>query len=246
MKNNRCIVCNTKISRYAKRCIICRNRYIAETYNKGIPRTKEVKEKLRKKAMKRIPPRIGAILSEKTKKSISDSLKRYYLTHNSCLIGKNLTLEQKNNISKKAKERLIIPENNPAYIDGRTLEKYYCKCGKEISYKADICRKCLYNELKYKFLNEGNPNWRGGISNLPYPDEFNDELREYIRKRDEYTCQICGIKQNQLKGFHKHLSIHHIDYNKQNCNEDNLISLCESCHFKTNGKREYWYAKLKK
>ncbi|HHI04317.1 MAG TPA: hypothetical protein ENL45_02110, partial [Candidatus Woesearchaeota archaeon] len=37
--------------------------------------------------------------------------------------------------------------------------------------------------------------WKGGISKLPYPFEFNDELKELIRKRDGYKCQLCGVPQ---------------------------------------------------
>ena len=32
----------------------------------------------------------------------------------------------------------------------------------------------------------------------------------------------------------------HIDYDKKNCNSDNLITLCRSCHRKTNFNRENW------
>lgn len=38
----------------------------------------------------------------------------------------------------------------------------------------------------------------------------------------------------------KKLSIHHIDYNKNNTNSNNLISLCNSCHSKTNYNKKYW------
>lgn len=36
------------------------------------------------------------------------------------------------------------------------------------------------------------------------------------------------------------LAIHHIDYDKLNSDEKNLISLCFSCHNKTNVNREQW------
>lgn len=36
------------------------------------------------------------------------------------------------------------------------------------------------------------------------------------------------------------LSVHHINYNKYDQTEDNLISLCKSCHTKTNFSREDW------
>lgn len=84
---------------------------------------------------------------------------------------------------------------------------------------------------------EKHPNWRGGISRLPYSFEFNNELRKQIRERDNFICQKCGIYESELK---RKLSIHHIDYDKKNCDPSNLLSLCISCNFKVNYKREYW------
>ena len=81
------------------------------------------------------------------------------------------------------------------------------------------------------------PNWKGGISNEPYPFEFNKELKEKIKKRDDYTCQLCRSK--------KYLHIHHIDYNKQNCVEYNLVTLCRKCNGKVNFNRESWTKKFK-
>ena len=42
------------------------------------------------------------------------------------------------------------------------------------------------------------------------------------------------------------LPIHHIDYNKQNSSINNLITLCNSCHAKTNANRKQWKEKLQK
>lgn len=84
------------------------------------------------------------------------------------------------------------------------------------------------------------PNWRGGLSFEPYGLDFNKELKEEIRDRDEHTCQLCGINENGYK-----LSIHHIDYNKNNNDSWNLITLCKVCHSKTNGNREYWTSYFK-
>jgi len=36
--------------------------------------------------------------------------------------------------------------------------------------------------------------------------------------------------------------IHHIDYNKLNCQSNNLICLCKKCNSKVNFNRDYWYA----
>ena len=64
-----------------------------------------------------------------------------------------------------------------------------------------------------------------------YPEEWNEELKESIRKRDNYTCQICGMTQEEsLIRYKGKLSIHHIDRNKNNCNPDNLVTQCKGCH----------------
>jgi len=71
-----------------------------------------------------------------------------------------------------------------------------------------------------------------------YPKKFL-VLRPKILKKDNYTCQKCG--QYGTKGHNK-LSIHHIDYNKMNSKEDNLITLCQLCNLKVNFNRDYWYS----
>jgi len=87
-----------------------------------------------------------------------------------------------------------------------------------------------------------NPSWIDGRAkeNNLYPEEWIDDLREIIRKRDGYICQLCGIHQDEMSSWNKKLDVHHIDYDKDNLNPDNLISLCRSCHQKTNFNREYW------
>jgi hypothetical protein len=86
-------------------------------------------------------------------------------------------------------------------------------------------------------IGELNSNWQGGISYQQYPIEFNNELKERIRSRDCYRCQLCGI--SQLECLHA-LNVHHIDYDKLNNTDDNLISLCDDCHGDTNYNRAYW------
>ena len=83
-----------------------------------------------------------------------------------------------------------------------------------------------------KYTKEKHPNWKGGKSFEPYPLCWTKELRQAIRQRDNFTCQVCG----KYPAF----EVHHIDYNKESCEPDNLITLCKNCHSKTNFKREYW------
>lgn len=85
--------------------------------------------------------------------------------------------------------------------------------------------------------------WEGHIKieNIRrYGDDWTDILREAIRERDNYVCQECGIHQDELEGRFKRLDVHHIDYDKNNCNPTNLITLCKRCHVKTNYNRDWW------
>jgi len=88
-----------------------------------------------------------------------------------------------------------------------------------------------------KMSGEKSHTWQGGISFEPYPTSWTENLKECIRQRDHYTCQLCDAKQEELK---RRLSVHHIDYDKKNLDPENLISLCLSCHLKTNYNRERW------
>jgi len=96
--------------------------------------------------------------------------------------------------------------------------------------------------IKHKGLNTWSKGkkchfWKGGISFEPYGLDFNRDLKEVIRNRDRRKCQIC--EKTELENKEK-LSVHHIDYNKQNNNIDNLVSLCRNCHRKTNFNRNNW------
>ena len=82
---------------------------------------------------------------------------------------------------------------------------------------------------------ETHPLWLGGKSFEPYGIEFNNVLRKRIRERDNYICQECFEKQNGIR-----LCVHHINYNKDDNREYNIISLCLSCHVKTNFDRKHW------
>jgi hypothetical protein len=89
-------------------------------------------------------------------------------------------------------------------------------------------------------LGSNNPAWNGGASFEPYPIEFNEQLKNKIRQRDGFICQLCNKDQSNLIGFHKKPPIHHIDYDKSNCQNENLITLCSSCNTKVNSSRQKW------
>lgn len=82
--------------------------------------------------------------------------------------------------------------------------------------------------------------WKGGISCEPYCDIWLDkEFKQSIKERDGYKC----LNPDCWHNIHK-LCIHHIDYNKKNCEPQNLITLCTSCNSRANKDREWhisWY-----
>jgi len=84
------------------------------------------------------------------------------------------------------------------------------------------------------FTGEKSGGWKGGISGGKYCYKFNNRFKESIRKRDNYTCQLCGLEQNGRK-----LSVHHIYYDKENCYPD-VITLCRSCNSVVNADRDSW------
>lgn len=81
---------------------------------------------------------------------------------------------------------------------------------------------------------ENNGNWNNGSSFEIYPQEFNKEFKQFIKNRDFNVCQTPNCMNTE------NLCIHHIDYNKKNNSLENFITLCNSCHSKTNFNRNYW------
>ena len=58
-------------------------------------------------------------------------------------------------------------------------------------------------------------------------DEYN--VRQYVFKRDNYTCQCCGAHPTEKKPVK--LQVHHLESRKVGGNTPgNLITLCKACH----------------
>lgn len=89
-------------------------------------------------------------------------------------------------------------------------------------------------KLSIAMSGENHPNWKGGISMKPYCVEFTIEFKNYIKDRDNLECQnpLCNKKTLSL-------CVHHIDYIKQNCDPDNLITVCLGCNSQANFDREW-------
>jgi len=97
------------------------------------------------------------------------------------------------------------------------------------------CPYCYYRKHSIKTSGTGHWNWKGGISCEPYCDAWVDkEFKEDILERDNYECQNPNCWETNKK-----ICVHHIDYNKKNCNPNNLITLCASCNSRANFNRKW-------
>ena len=76
-----------------------------------------------------------------------------------------------------------------------------------------------------------------------YSHEFTDSLKEEIRARDNHMCQLCGLAASK---HYRALDVHHINYDKTHNELSNLLTLCSSCHSRTNYRRTYWRKRLER
>lgn len=112
-------------------------------------------------------------------------------------------------------------------------------------------------ETKIKIRNaqcgEKSVHWKGGRKGLLYAlrNSFYYKIwRESVFKRDNYTCQKCGLKSCWIEAHHKiYFSKILDDNNIKNIeqalkcealwNIDNGITLCEDCHYKIGHKGKH-------
>ena len=135
--------------------------------------------------------------------------------------------------SEEAKEK--IKKNNAKYWEGKRRD---LETNKKVS--NTVLKLWTNPEYREKHEGENHPQWSNGASFLPYTQDWTEDLKDSIRKRDGYRCKICSLSQEEQG---RKLDVHHIDYDKTNCDPYNLVSLCDSCHAKTGfGNRETWRA----
>jgi len=140
-------------------------------------------------------------------------------------------------ISKKRKNVKLSPETR------KKISKHKIEWFKNEENRRRFIKAMNREDVKSKFSEKNCHFWKGGISNDPYCSIFtNKEFREMIYKRDNYTCQNCGITRHlSLKIYSQNLHIHHIDYDKKNCDTRNCITTCCRCNTKANSYRWMWY-----
>jgi len=189
--------------------------------------------------------RKGRKLSEEHKRKLSEYRKKNPVKF---WLGKHHSEEIKEKISNKLKGRILNIEHRKKLSQARKGMKFSEKhkenigkankrrhqLGERFGFQKghlDLVPKEARKRQAEKTKGEKNYNWQGGKSFEPYSVDCTETLRRAIRERDHYICQLCNLYGN---------AVHHIDYNKQNCNPNNLITLCRSCNSKVNKDRNYW------
>lgn len=111
--------------------------------------------------------------------------------------------------SMKDKKRPDLTQRN-INNKGKTYEEMF---GEERA----IRKRKIHSE---QMMEKNNPNWKEGKSFEVYPKEFHLK-KSFILKRDGNCCLLCGGED---------ICVHHIDGNKKNNSNNNLISVCRICH----------------
>ena len=194
-----------------------------EAWNKDIPMGELTKEKLRTSLKGRIAWNKGKKLHYPVwNKDIpwSEEIKQK-LRKKRPETGKKM-IGNKNGLGKRSEE------TKGNISKGRLLRKQRLGYINSPETRKRMSENCW---SKGKF-GKDHPSWKENKSYEPYSVDWTQDLKRAIRKRDKYICQICGKEPA--------ICVHHIDYDKKNCNLDNLITLCGSCHSSTNRNHIKW------
>jgi 5-methylcytosine-specific restriction endonuclease McrA len=178
--------------------------------------SEEAKEKMRKAKIWYVPRNKWIPMSEKTKKKLSTLHKWKPALRNKWIVRSE---------EWKAKQRI-------SQTWKKHSEEHIRKQSESMKWKKHS--QDTKNKLRETKLLEKNPRRQWWLSFQTYTTDRTRTLRRSIRERDHYTCKLCW----ELQSDTAH-AVHHIDYEKKNCNPKNLITLCRNCHAKTNFNREY-------
>jgi len=178
-------------------------------------------------------------LSYKDCKSCGCMKSQFVSGENNYMYGKKCPEEVRQKIKENHAD--FSGENNPMFGKKQTEE---ARQKMRESHTGMITPKAVRIKQSESKIGENNPmygksgelapNWQNGKSFELYSLEFNKQKKQFIKDRDMNICQTPGCMNTE------NLHVHHIDYNKKNNNPENLTTLCNSCHSKTNFNRQYW------
>lgn len=132
--------------------------------------------------------------------------------------------------SKERRQEIAKEQSNKIIVKCSYCGKYLKRIPSTIKEHCFCSIKCMSKYYSEHFSGENSPTWKGGKRD--YKGNW-EHSRRLARERDNYTCQLCGITENEL---YRQLDVHHIrNYrlfdDKIKANQiDNLICLCNKCH----------------
>ncbi len=109
---------------------------------------------------------------------------------------------------------------------GKTLSDEH-----KLKISNSLLKRWASGEFEDIHVGENSLLWRGGVDKA-YPLEFSAELKEFIRNRDEHKCRLCS----EIESIDKAFPVHHINGDKNNNNQENLLTVCYVCHGHIHGK----------
>jgi len=221
---------------------------------KGIPtylsnHDKKTSPKITKEEFNRIKPRCGCPCNELISwKEVykHDGIPKYIFGHQN--IGKKPSEEAKSKMRANS-PRYWKDKHLPEYMKSKISDKHKIN-QKDKPYNlgrkhTEKSKRNMSEAHIGKYCGCESPNWRGGISKLPYCEKWTEKLREEIRDKYNRMCFLCDKKEKDnitITNRCRKLSVHHIDGDKeQGCNNKPwfLVPLCIHCHGKTTGLPEY-------
>lgn len=138
--------------------------------------------------------------------------------------------------SKRMKENNPMRDERNRKKVSKTLKRLF----KEGTWSA---RKGTYHTIESRLKQSLAKGGNGiDLADPRYPGIFGKALKQRIKDRDNHVCRCCfQTEEQEIKDTGRGLSVHHIDYNKFNCVDNNLITACLSCNNVANSNRDYWY-----
>lgn len=126
----------------------------------------------------------------------------------------------------------INKSKNPDKIQPR----YCLNCGQQLNKSQNkYCSiKCQNEYQQIKEVEKIFNNEKSGLKNATTSSpKIRDSLRNYLLKKSNYSCELCGCNWINPYSNQTILEIHHIDGDRNNNLEDNLQVLCPNCHAMT-------------
>jgi hypothetical protein len=179
-------------------CIVCNKKFYVYPYQ--IKTKKTCSPKCRSITRKGLHPWNKGLSGYKTKPASEERKIKIGLAHKGKII------------SEEARKRMSVSHigkqvgiNSPTWKGGKPK---CIDCGQETAtYEAIRCKEC---NNKFQF-GQNSPGWKGGVTPLHISIRTSLENKIWIKsvfKKDNYTCQDCGISDGNGKAAY--LEAHHI------------------------------------